>query len=54
MTPRMGNVNTLIIDDNAHMISIVRSMLLGFGYPGPMNRVTPWKLLIWSVTKPSI
>ena len=31
MTPRMGNVNTLIIDDNAHMISIVRSMLLGFG-----------------------
>lgn len=31
MTPRMGNVNTLIIDDNAHMISIIRSMLLGFG-----------------------
>jgi len=27
----MGNVNTLIIDDNAHMISIIRSMLLGFG-----------------------
>lgn len=31
MTPRLGNVNTLIIDDNAHMISIIRSMLLGFG-----------------------
>lgn len=31
MAARLGNVNTLIVDDNAHMISIVRSMLLGFG-----------------------
>jgi two-component system chemotaxis response regulator CheY len=27
----LSKVNTLVIDDNAHMISIVRSMLLGFG-----------------------
>ncbi len=27
----LSKVNTLVIDDNAHMINIVRSMLLGFG-----------------------
>lgn len=27
----LGKVNVLVIDDNAHMIHIVRSMLLGFG-----------------------
>ena len=27
----LSKINTLVIDDNAHMIHIVRSMLLGFG-----------------------
>ena len=27
----LSKINTLVVDDNAHMIHIVRSMLLGFG-----------------------
>jgi len=31
MTANMSKISTLIIDDNSHMIHIVRTMLLGFG-----------------------
>ena len=30
-TPNLSKLSALVIDDNAHMIQIVRSMLLGFG-----------------------